>query len=331
MAVTILGLGPGAWGQMTLEAQAALQAADEVWLRTARHPTVAHLPRHLTVHSFDDLYKSGGSFEEVYAAIVDKVLLLGRRPEGVIYAVPGHPLVAEATVRAIMSASRAASLPYQIIAGLSFLEPALGALELDPLAEGLQLADALDPRLEPDRPALIAQIYDRRTASDLKLTLLDTYPPNHEVRVVSAAGLPEQKVWTVELSRLDHRDDFDHLTCLYVPALAMTRNTATYAGFRKIVERLRAPDGCPWDRQQTHATLRPHLLEETYEVLDALDADDPDKLAEELGDLLLNILMQVQIAAEAGEFDEYDMYRSVSEKLIRRHPHVFGTVTASTA
>jgi len=331
MAITILGLGPGSWGQVTLQAQDALQGARTVYLRTSRHPTVAHLPRHLEIVSFDDIYHRAATFEDVYTTIVDRVVLLGRRPEGVLYAVPGHPLVAEATVRGIIERCRAEAVPYQIIPGLSFLEPALTALGVDPFVEGLQVVDALAPRLEPDRPALVGQVYDRRTASDLKLTLLDLYPPDHEVQLVVSAGLPDERVQTVELARLDHIEVWDHLTCLFVPALAAERNAATYFGLRHIVARLRAPDGCPWDREQTHITLKPHILEETYEVLDALDSGDPDKLAEELGDLLMNILMQVQIATEADEFTEHDMFRAISEKLIRRHPHVFGAVIATTA
>lgn len=331
MAVTILGLGPGAWDQVTVQAQHALQQARAIHLRTARHPTVAQLPRHLEIASFDELYMRAATFEEVYRSIVDRVVLLGRRPEGVLYAVPGHPLVGEATVRGIIERCQAESVPYQIIPGLSFLEPALTALCLDPLAAGLQIVDALAPRLEPDRPALIGQVYDRRTASELKLALLELYPPDHPVSVVTGAGMPDERVRTVELAKLDHDDGMDHLTCLYLPALPVGENMATYQGLRDIVARLRAPDGCPWDRQQTHASLKPHILEETYEVLDALESGDPDKLAEEMGDLLMNLLMQVQIATEAGEFTEHDMFRSICEKLVRRHPHVFGTVKAETA
>lgn len=331
MAVTILGLGPGAWGQVTVQALETLHQARAVYLRTARHPTVSHLPRHLEISSCDDLYQRASTFDEVYESIVDRVLMLGRRPEGVLYAVPGHPLVGEATVRGIIARCQTESVPYQIIPGLSFLEPALTALGVDPLADGLQVVDALAPRLEPDRPALIGQLYDRRTTSDLKLYLLERYPPDHPVTLVSGAGLPEERVHTVELAHLDRGDEADHLTCLYLPPLPVAENTATYQGLRAIVARLRAPDGCPWDRQQTHESLKPHILEETYEVLDALESGDPDKLAEEMGDLLMNLLMQVQIATEAGEFTEHDMFRSICEKLVRRHPHVFGTVRADTA
>ena len=95
------------------------------------------------------------------------------------------------------------------------------------------------------------------------------------------------------------------------------------AELARIADRLRAPDGCPWDREQTHATLRPFLLEEAYEALDALDAGDPAKLREELGDLLFQVVIHAQLAREEGEFDLGDVARLLSEKLVRRHPHVF--------
>ena len=98
----------------------------------------------------------------------------------------------------------------------------------------------------------------------------------------------------------------------------------------RIVERLRAPDGCPWDREQTHASLRPHLLEEAYEALAALDSGDPARLRDELGDLLLQIALHAELAREEGMFDANEVARRLNEKLIRRHPHVFAGTTVSS-
>jgi nucleoside triphosphate diphosphatase len=98
-----------------------------------------------------------------------------------------------------------------------------------------------------------------------------------------------------------------------------------------VMARLRAPGGCPWDREQTHATLRTYLIEEAYEVLDALDSTDDAKFAEELGDLLLQVLFHAQIAREEHRFSITDVIREIHDKMVRRHPHVFGTSTAKTA
>ncbi|MFO8010689.1 MAG: nucleoside triphosphate pyrophosphohydrolase [Dehalococcoidia bacterium] len=99
---------------------------------------------------------------------------------------------------------------------------------------------------------------------------------------------------------------------------------STFEAFRHIIAALRAPDGCPWDRKQTHQSLKPYLIEEAYETVQALDDEDSDRLCEELGDLLLQIGLHAVIAEESGEFQMADILRRINEKLIRRHPHVFG-------
>jgi len=104
----------------------------------------------------------------------------------------------------------------------------------------------------------------------------------------------------------------------------------TLEGFKRIIARLRAPDGCPWDRVQTHASLKPYLLEEAYEALAALDEGDPQKLCDELGDLLLEVFLHIQLAEEAQEFTLADVVYGIASKIVRRHPHVFGEEQADS-
>ncbi len=334
--ITVIGLGPGQSDQLTLEAQAVLSQASEIWLRTVRHPVVPDLPTHLSVSSFDALYDREDSFDAVYRAITNRVVELGKRPEGVLYGVPGHPLVGEATVLAIIARAKQEGLALRVVAGLSFVEAVCTALDLDPLASGLQLmdatslaaGDAFSPATAPivTLPLLLAQVYGTRVAAQAKLALLEHYPAEHPVTLVRAAGVAaQQKVTALPLYRVDRERDLDALTCLYVPPLPPDQDQATLSGFQRIVARLRAPEGCPWDREQTHSTLKRHLLEEAYEVLDALDAQNTEKLCEELGDLLLQIVLHAQIAVEDEEFTLADVVRGISEKLVRRHPHVFAS------
>ena len=331
MTITIVGLGPGSAGDLTLEARRVLAEAPEIWLRTRIHPAVASLPSTPVLHDFDSYYEHETGFAEVYERICSDLERLAAS-EDIVYAVPGHPLVGEATVRRLLAQSQAGGPAVRIVAGLSFLEPVCVALGIDPLEGGLQIVDALSPHLELDRPALCAQVYARHVASGLKLALLDLYPPEHPVTVVTAAGVEgAQAIWTGPLAELDRGDRFDHLTSVYLPALQPELNRRTFAGLRGILHRLYAPGGCPWDRAQTHATLRPYLLEETYEALEALDSGDPHALAEELGDLLLQAGLHCEIAAESGEFDYGDVFEGITSKLIRRHPHVFGDVTVRNA
>ncbi len=328
MTITIVGLGPGNPAHLTREAWELFSQADKVYLRTARHPTVASLPPHLTLHTFDQLYETLPDFDSVYEAIAEQIVSLGRRPQGVIYAVPGHPMIGESSVQRILARAQQESLPVRLVEGLSFVEPALSLLGIDGLT-GLQLADATDlaaahhPPLDPDRPALIGQLYGQRLASDVKLTLMNAYPDDHPVTLVRAAGTAGGTVSTCPLYEMDRVSSPDHLTTLYVPPLP---NPGGLPAFQETVARLRAPDGCPWDQEQTHQTLRNNLLEEAYEVLAAIDADDAGDLCQELGDLLMQIAMHVQIATEAGEFKFADVISRIDAKLKRRHPHVFGDV-----
>ena len=349
--ITLLGLGPGDSSLLTREAWEILNNSKTVHLRTRRHPAVAGLPAHLALVDFDEVYDAGDTFEDVYVRIVDAVMAVAKRGDDVVYAVPGHPLVGEATTALILQRAAQAKIPARIVAGLSFIEPALEVISsnhsaIDPV-NGLQLCDALEiaslhhPPLNPDKPALIAQIYSRAVASDVKLALMNQYPPAHAVYVVRAAH-PQESAGRggkgrksrlpafspSPLHELDHRDIFDHATSLYVPALDAASGIEA---FQETVAFLRAPEGCPWDREQTHASLRNTLLEEAYEVLTAIDEDDMDALCEELGDLLFNVMLQVQIATEAEAFRMSDVIATINAKLIRRHPHLFGQASANNA
>jgi tetrapyrrole methylase family protein/MazG family protein len=326
--ITLLGLGPGDPGQLTREAWEILSQAGEIWLRTSRHPTVPGLPASVEIHSFDDLYERHASFDEVYAAIVSKVLELGRRPQGVIYAVPGHPFIAERTSPEIARIARDEGLGLRVVEGLSFLGPTCSALGLDlfphtALVDALTLGAGHVPSFPPDSPALIAQVYSKLVASEVKLALMSVYPDEHPVRLVHAAGMQEQIVEDLPLYEIDRSPHIGLLTSLYLPPLGPG---TSFESFQEIVAHLRAPDGCPWDKEQTHQTLRTHLLEEAYETIAALDTDDPVKMREEFGDLLLQIVLNAQIGSEFGEFSIAEVIKGIHDKIVRRHPHVFGDV-----
>jgi tetrapyrrole methylase family protein/MazG family protein len=318
---------------LTRQAWQWLQSLSEVYVRTHQHPTVAGFPAGLQVNSFDEFYEQGERFEEVYERIVLRVLALGRRPQGVTYAVPGHPFVAEATCPEIARRAAAEGLPVRVIEGLSFLEPTYTALQVDPypqmmLIDALELQNLHTPIFSPSQPALIAQLYSREVAADVKLTLNAVYPDQHPVRLVHAAGTTGQVVEELALYEIDRSPHIGLLTTLYLPPLG---SDVGLEGFQEIVAHLRAPEGCPWDREQTLQSLAPHLLEESYEALDALDSLDMDGVREELGDLLLMVFMLAQIASEEGEFALADVVQGIHRKIVRRHPHVFGEVQVEGA
>lgn len=321
----IVGLGPGNPEHVTEETKRLLASGLTTILRTRRHPSAATLAPAAT--DCDDLYASGASFEEVYDRVVNRVLGRAVR-EPVVYAVPGHPLFAEKSVSLLLGAAKAAGVATRVYPAVSFVDAAAGALGLD--FATIQVCDATDLRIDPLRPALVHQVFDRDAVSALKLALLDLYPPEHGVQVLSALGAAEEVVRPTSVAELDHRP-FGYLDTVYLPAIRPLEDLRRFDGLLHVVRTLLAPGGCPWDREQTHLSLRPYLLEETYEALEAIDSADPGALAEELGDVLLQVVLHTGIAESAGDFTMGDVVEHIARKLVHRHPHVFGDATAKTA
>jgi tetrapyrrole methylase family protein/MazG family protein len=329
--ITLIGLGPADAGGISLAARDALRAANTLFIRTARHPAVEDLLQEgVRFETFDALYETAQSFDEVYATIAERILTAARQGD-VAYAVPGHPLVAEESVRRVLARARMEAIPTQVAGSASFIESALSALGLS-LDESLLLLDALALERLPircDIGTLLYQVYDRDIASAAKLSLMRHFPDEWEVCIIRQAGVPDrQSVEWLPLHRLD-RVPADHLTAVYIPPLPPERRKKTFADLVEVMARLRGEGGCPWDREQDHHTLKRYLIEECYETIEAIDADDLDALCEELGDVLLQVVFHAQIETETGMFTIDDVIERLVDKLIRRHPHVFGELSAA--
>jgi tetrapyrrole methylase family protein/MazG family protein len=320
---------------MTSGTVEALQAADRRFVRTLHHPAAAGLSE---VVSFDDLYDRGESLEGVYGAIVDSLVEAVGRGGDVVYAVPGSPLVAERTVELLRADPR---VDVNVLPALSFLDLVWARLGVDPVATGVRLVDGQRFAVEAagERgPLVVAQCDSRQVLSDVKLAVSDgesdgAVGSGGRVVVLRHLGLPEETAEEVAWDDLDRIDAPDHLTTLYIAELAAPVGQELVR-FSELVRELRAR--CPWDREQTHQTLTRHLLEETYEVLEASEELDSgsgagyEHLEEELGDLLFQVVFHSVLGAEEGEFTLADVARGVHDKLVRRHPHVFAAVEADT-
>jgi tetrapyrrole methylase family protein / MazG family protein len=325
--VVVVGLGPAGSELLTGAAKDAIARIPERYVRTTRHPAASAVP---DARSFDDVYERAESIDEVYADIVDGLVEAAVAAGEVLYAVPGSPLVAERTVELLLADGR---VVVDVVPGLSFLDLAWARLGVDPVAIGVRVVDGRRFATEAagERgPLLIAQCDSKDILSDIKLAAGDAHPD--EVSVLQRLGLPDESVRTVAWADLDRDVEPDHLTSLYLPVGAPPI-AAEVARFAELVRTLR--ERCPWDREQTHRTLTRHLLEETYEVLEAIENLDQsggvEHLEEELGDLLFQVVFHATLAAEEGSFTLADVATGIHDKLVRRHPHVFGTVEADTA
>jgi len=335
--ITVVGLGPGDPRAVPEEAIERMRGADVVLLRTAWHPAVSRLAAEgIVADSFDRLYQQAQTLDEVYREIAGRLLALAADGYRVVYAVPGHPGVAEATVRELAAAQD--KVPLEIVGAMSGLDAIFAVVPLDP-ARGISILDPAGLGRGPlpvDRDLLILQVDERLLAGEVKLKLLAHYPPDHPVVIIRAAGVPgEQEVTRTQLAALDHSPHrYDHLTSILVPALAEGRRAGCRYPLDPLVEvmqRLRSPEGCPWDREQTHQSLKNYVLEEAYELADALEQGDTHKVVDELGDLLLQVVFHGVIAMETGDFDLNQVVQGIVAKLRRRHPHVFGRAKLSSS
>ena len=283
--------------------------------------------------SFDSVYEKHEQFEAVYEEICE-ALLLNKEHDELIYAVPGHPLVAERTVQLLLERGEKSGVIIEVSGGQSFLDDMFSALHMDPI-EGFQLLDATDLRLEEvqlRQHMIIGQVYDSFVASNVKLTFMEKLPFDYEVTIVTAAGSKDERIRKIPLVEFDRAAELNNLTSVYIPPVK--DEVILYKDFSKlraIIAELRGPNGCPWDLKQTHESLRKYLIEETYEVIEAIQEQDYDHLIEELGDVLLQVLLHAQIGEDDGYFSIDDVIEGLSSKMVRRHPHVFGDTTAETA
>lgn len=332
--LTVIGLGAADFDQLQMGVYKQLKQAKKLYVRTEDHPVLQDLKEEgVEFSSLDYIYEKHDTFAPVYKEIA-AVLIAAAKNEPVMYAVPGHPLVAEQTVQHLIEAERNGEVQLKIAGGQSFLDPIFGALKIDPI-EGFQLLDGTSMSMHDinmRQHILIAQVYDAFSASEVKLTLMEKYRDDYPVTIVTAAGSSQEKLLTVPLYELDHVAELNNLTTVYVPPVASDEEALRdWTTFRKIIATLRGPNGCPWDQKQTHESLKKYLLEEAHEFLAAVDTEDDYAMIEELGDVLLQVFLHAQIGEDNGYFNLEEVLASISEKMIRRHPHVFGDVSVEDA
>ena len=336
--IVVVGLGPGDPSLVTGATLAAIERIPHRWLRTSVHPSASLVP---DATSFDHLYESADRFDEVYDTIAEQLIVQAHALGEVLYAVPGSPLVLERTVQRLR---HEASVECITLPAVSFLDAVWARLGIDPVDAGVRLIDGHRFATEAagvSGPLLVAHVHADWVLSEIKLAIdpgpddaaadaLDATP----VVVLQAIGTPDETVIETTWADMDRVCSPDHLTSLWIPSLGVPA-AAGYLRFHQLARTLR--ERCPWDIEQTHTSLIPHLVEEAYEVVDAIDHLDPDDpttdeaLIGELGDLLYQIEFHATIAEQQGRFTIADVTAAIHDKLVRRHPHVFGDVSVTDA
>lgn len=329
--IRIIGLGSGDLNQMPLGLYKNIISEDRLILaRTKKHPVIQELQGEgVEFEFYDSFYEEENEFQSVYERIT-KDLIKRAQEKPLVYVVPGHPMLAEQTTQLLLSQT---DVEIEVLGGQSYLDDTFRALKIDPI-EGFQFHDATTINrdvLDYHNHLLFCQVYDGFSASELKLLLLEDLPADYKVTVIEAVGSLKEKLTEISLEDLDRTIEMSNLTSVYVPPMkSEDMLNHQFTRLREIIRTLRGPDGCPWDREQTHESIRRYAIEEVYELIDTIDNEDDEGIIEELGDVLLQVMLHSQIGEDDGYFTIEDVIKGVTDKMIHRHPHVFSDVAISS-
>lgn len=331
MAVlNVVSLGTGSAEYLTRGGEAALRGAKQLVLRTSRSPVAAFLTEQgFSFDTLDSLYEQCEDFDAFHQAAA--VTLFSRLKDGDLCYVVGDAAF-DGTVFALQRL-RPRELELKIVPGVSLADCCLSLVKRESGHVRIMSACELEEsRLLPDEPLLLCELYSRECAGDCKLKLMELLPD--ELPVTLIVGREEDgslQAKEIPLMEMDRQPAYDHLSAVYVPAVPMEqRSRYNMDDLVRIMTRLRSPEGCPWDREQTYESLLPYLLEESYEYIQAVREDDPDHMYDELGDVLLQVVFHAEIGRQHGDFDILDVTTAICRKMLERHPHIFGGASAET-
>ncbi|MDD3336369.1 MAG: nucleoside triphosphate pyrophosphohydrolase [Eubacteriales bacterium] len=329
--ITVVTLGTGDERYLTRETERVLKQARKVILRTERHPISAFLRSEgISFVSLDQLYEKCEDFDAFNQAAA--VTLLTELKEGSFCYGVSDPAFDSSIFTLQRLKPREAKIV--VLPGVGVADQCLamaGRRNAD--VRVFAAAEYVEARVSPEEPLLLCELHSRECASDCKLKLMTLMPEEMTIQLIT--GDEKTGVLScaeISLLELDRQKQYDHLTAVYVPAAPLTARTRfDMDDLVHVMNRLRAPDGCPWDKEQTYESLLTNLLEESYEYIQAVRDGDVDHMYDELGDVLLQVVFHAEIARQHGDFDILDVTTAICQKMIERHPHIFGTVQADTS
>ena len=319
--------------------------AEARFVQTKQHPFIEKYGLTGNYTSMDDLYSDSEDYDELNRAIAGRLVEAAEfiSSEGYAMLAPdgGNRYVAYMTLgrvnpdllKEIHAMADVGIVNVEVLPFTGFAESAYAAALSGGQLTGQEMMTELPAnrlRSIPDVGALyaITEIDSAIAAGEVKLVLTEYYPDDYEVFfALPAPDAHGYEIKTRKLYEIDRLKQYDAASVLLVPpADETTLPRQSVEGFMNIMRRLRAPGGCPWDAEQTHESIKKNLLEESYELIDTIDRDDPYDMCEELGDLLMQLAFHVLIEEEKSNFTLRDVATGVAQKMIYRHPHVFGSV-----
>ncbi len=319
MHITIAGMGPD--GYISDKVLSAAKGASAVVLQTSR---VGTPPLDIEYGTLDDIYEAADDFDTLTDSACEFLMR-----DKLLFVSLGdfcHNRIAAALVRRVLETGGTVSaIPYG--------DPALSAAFASGLLNSssgvcIHAAASFTRVSDTSVTLVINEIDSRYLASDLKLKLAGSYGDEYPVFLVDTCS---GKGENILLCQLDGAPSYGYYTSVViVPCQIVHKSRFLFSDLVDVMAKLRSRSGCPWDKAQTHASLKRYLIEEGYEVLEAIDDDDMDALYDELGDVLLQVVFHARIGEQQGEFDINDVTTAICRKMISRHTHIFGDAVADT-
>ncbi|NMD37820.1 MAG: nucleoside triphosphate pyrophosphohydrolase [Christensenellaceae bacterium] len=306
-----------------------ISKVQNIIVKTTKHPFISYLEsKNINFKSLDDIYNNVYDFDELNQNIINFVLNEANNKDTLFLVIDN---IFDVTVNKIIE--QAKNISFEIIPGISsyseylnYVNNKFNNINIMPASE------FINTKINSKTAYLIVEINSQLFAGDIKLILMNVLNDEADVVLFNRDNKGNIVKTSTKLYALDIDNEFDHTSALFVPALAyINRNKFDFYDLLDIMEKLRSREGCPWDRKQTHQSLRPYLIEESYEAVEAIDLEDDEHLCEELGDILLQVIFHAKIAKERGSFNIYDVTSAICNKMINRHVHVFKDVKANDA
>lgn len=321
--ITVVSLGPGSRDLLTLGAVEALKKAPRVILRTQMCDVADYLREiGLSFDTLDALHEDSEDFDALIENAAQAVLNAARQGD-VCYAV--LDAAADETVKRLRQEAKARVLP-----GVSLSAPYLAAAPAQEKIE-IQTASSLAVT-STQNPLLILECDSRILTGQCKLQLLRWYDPDQPALFFPPQREAVRRWEEIPLCEIDRQRAYDHTCAVLIPALPLRdRKRFDFYDLVRVMAILRGEDGCPWDREQTHESLRKYLIEEAYETAAAIDEGDWDHVAEELGDVLLQVVFHARVGEDTGTLDLSDITTHICRKMMDRHRHIFGGEHCGTA
>jgi len=326
--IQIIGLGVGNLEELTVKAYNSLTSGVPNFVRTIRHPVAEQLIKNeIKINTFDDYFEKYDSFDEIYDKITAKIVEFSERYGKINYCTAGSPYFGDIVTKKLLGEYKD-KINIIIIDGMSFLDK---CIKLSGYADykSINILDSLETdefSFDVNSLNIVTQVYDREIASQLKIKLMEIYSDD---TIVQKIDVLEEKIKKIPLFLIDQEKKYGFSTYFCINPIEISENKVyNITNLFRTIRILRGPDGCPWDIKQTHESIRQCVIEEAYEVVDAIDNKDVDNLVEELGDLLLQVVFHSEMGSEEGFFNFKDVVTNVCNKMFSRHPHVFGDIKA---